>query len=271
MKRNLLVVFSLILAGFLFFGCEKKEEVEEAAAPLVVAMELQFPPFEMSNEQGEPTGISVEMAKALGEYLGRPVVIENTAWTGLIPSLQTGKADLIISSMTITEERQKVIDFSDPYIKSGLTLLIAKDSPVQGFDDLNAPGRVVAVKSGTTGALIAQEKLKQAEVRFFDEVAACVLEVAQGKADAFIYDALTVYENHKKNREATRVNLEDIPGTAGYWGVGVKKGNEALLKSVNEFIAAFRDEGGFDRIAEKYLKDLKEVFDQEGVPFFFDL
>jgi len=271
MKKRILLVLLIVTAGLMIMNCSKEEEAAAEAEPLVVAMELQFPPFEMSDEKGNPAGISVEMAYALGEYLDRPVVIENTAWTGLIPSLQTGKADLIISSMTITEERREVIDFSIPYIKSGLTLLIAKDSPVEDFTDLNAEERTVAVKSGTTGALIAQEELPLAEVHYFDEVAACVLEVTQGKADAFIYDALTVYENYKKNMGATRVNLNDIPGTEGYWGVGVKKGNEELLKGVNEFITEFRSEGGFDRIAEEYLKDLKTVFDEEGVPFFFDL
>lgn len=268
MKKILLFSLSLALIFAFLAGCSKEEE---ATDPLVVAMELQFPPFEMSNENGEPDGISVKMAQALGDFLERPVKIENTAWTGLIPSLQTGKADLVISSMTITDERQEVIDFSDPYIKSGLTLLIAKDSPVNDFNDLNAEGRTVAVKSGTTGALIAKEKLPAAEVRYFEEVAACVLEVSQGKADAFIYDALTVYENYKKNPATTRVNLEDIPGTAGYWGVGIKKGNTELLEQVNAFIKEFRSEGRFDELADEYLKDLKEVFDNEGVPFFFDI
>ena len=271
MKNKGFLILLIVMTGFLLDSCQKEEARTEEARPLVVAMELQFPPFEMSDEKGNPAGISVEMAYALGEYLERPVVIENTSWTGLIPSLQTGKADLIISSMTITEERQKVIDFSIPYIKSGLTLLISKDSPVREFADLNREGSVVAVKSGTTGALIAREKLPLAEVRYFDEVAACVLEVTQGKADAFIYDALTVYENYKKNMETTRVNLNDIPGTAGYWGVGVKKGNADLLKNVNDFIAWYRSDGGFDRISDEYLKDLKSVFDEEGVPFFFDL
>ncbi|MCF7933569.1 MAG: transporter substrate-binding domain-containing protein [Spirochaetia bacterium] len=269
MKKILLTAIMIsILTGALLFAGGAQETAER---PLVVAMELQYPPFEMSDTDGNPTGISVEIAYALGDYLDRPVVIENIAWTGLIPSLQTGKADIIISSMTITEDRKQAVDFSDPYIKSGLTLLIAKDSPVQTFADLNQEGMVVAVKSGTIGATAAQEKLPLADVRLFDEVAACVLEVSQGKADAFIYDVLTVYENHKKHQNTTRINIESIPGTDGYWGMAIKKGNTELLEEVNAFIAAFRAEGGFSAIADSYLGEQKELFEASGVPFFFDL
>ncbi|MDA3834169.1 MAG: transporter substrate-binding domain-containing protein, partial [Spirochaetales bacterium] len=137
-KYLFLLTFFGIIALFSAFGAGTQETT---ADELVVAMELQYPPFEMSDTQGNPAGISVEIAKALGKYLGRPVAIENTAWTGLIPALQTGKADIIISSMTINEERKKVVDFSDPYIRSGLTLLIAQNSPVQNFEDLNQKGR----------------------------------------------------------------------------------------------------------------------------------
>lgn len=268
MKRIAFLTLALVLCmtGIYAGGAQ-----EAASDELIVAMELQYPPFEMSDTEGNPGGISVEIAKALGEYIGRPVKIENIAWTGLIPSLQTGKADIIISSMTITEERQEVVNFSDPYIKSGLTLLIAKDSPVMEFSDLNEPGRVVAVKSGTTGAAAAQRLLTEADVRMFDEVAACVLEVSQGKADAFIYDVLTVYENHKNNAETTRINIQSIPGTDGYWGMAIKKGNDELLAQVNEFIAYFRESGGFNRIADEYLGEQKTLFDESGVPFFFDL
>ena len=268
MKKAALILIALCAAGMLAAGGGAETE---GPKPLVVAMELQYPPFEMSDAAGNPIGISVGIAEALGEFLGRPVVIENTAWTGLIPSLQTGKADIIISSMTITEERSRVVDFSDPYVQSGLTLLIAADSPVENFNDLNQPGRIVAVKSGTTGAHIARERLTNAEVRLFDEVSACVLEVSQGKADAFIYDALTVYENHKKHPNTTRINIQSIQGTDSYWGMAVRKDQEEFLAEVNAFIREFRASGGFNALADRYLGEQKTIFDEYGVSFFFDL
>ena len=93
----------------------------------------------MTDPQGKPSGISVDLARDLAQALGRPAVIENISWDGLIPALKTGKVDLVISSMTATAERAKSIDFSDPYIATGLCLLLKKDSAAQGIADLNRP------------------------------------------------------------------------------------------------------------------------------------
>src|SRR5665648_335413 len=98
---TLIIIMSLILASC---GSKSNDEV-------IVGMELAYPPFEMTDEQGKPSGISVEMAYALGDYLGKDIKIENMAWSGLIPALTSGKIDMILSSMTITEEREKTIDF----------------------------------------------------------------------------------------------------------------------------------------------------------------
>lgn len=263
MKKLLFIIVTLLLVG-----CNGSKVKEKS---LVVAMELQYPPFEMSDESGNPAGISVEIAKDLAKYLGRDVKIENISWTGLIPSLQTDKADIIISSMTITQERSEVVDFSNPYIKSSLSLLISNKSDVESFKDLNKAGVVVAVKSGTTGANLAKEKLPNADVKLFEDVSACVLEVSQGKADVFIYDVLTVYENYSRNMETTRMNLEPIPGSEGYWGMAVKKGNKELLEGVNSFIKEYQANGGFNNLGDKYLGYIKKLFDESGIPFFFDI
>ncbi len=261
-------------------GCSKNDSTKNTAAasddtavaePLIVAMELQFPPFEMAEADGTPSGISVDTAYALGEYLDRPVVIENTAWTGLIPSIQSGKADIIISSMSITDERAEVVDFSIPYAASGVTLLINKDSSVKSYRELSEDGVIVAVKSGTIGAIWAAENLPADKIRIFDEVAACALEVSQGKADAFIYDGLTTFELQKKFPDSTFVNLENLPGTLGGWGMAMKKGNTELKTGADAFIREFRASGGFTELERKYLKDMRQVFDDAGLPSFFDI
>jgi polar amino acid transport system substrate-binding protein len=86
---------------------------------LVVGMELAYPPFEMTDTQGNPSGVSVDLARELGKFLHKDVVIQNIAFDGLIPSLKTGKIDLVISSMTATSERAQSIDFSAPYLTTG--------------------------------------------------------------------------------------------------------------------------------------------------------
>ncbi|MFM7108883.1 MAG: transporter substrate-binding domain-containing protein, partial [Planctomycetaceae bacterium] len=101
-----------------------------ADGPLRLGMELSYPPFEMTDRDGRPAGVSVRLAEALGKHLGREVVIENVAFDGLIPALKTGKIDCIISSMTATPERARSIAFSAPYLRTGLALLVAAKSPV---------------------------------------------------------------------------------------------------------------------------------------------
>ncbi len=112
---------------------------DAAGAPLVIGMELNYPPFEMTDASGNPSGVGVEMAQALAAYLHRPLQIENMPFDGLIPSLRTGRIELIISSMTATAERAKTIDFSDPYLSTGLAILAKKSGPIQGIADVDKP------------------------------------------------------------------------------------------------------------------------------------
>lgn len=238
-----------------------------AKETLIVGMELSYPPFEMTDEKGAPKGVSVDMAEALGKALGKKIVIQNTAFDGLIPALQSGKIDLIISSMTITEDRKKAIDFSDPYLSTGLCLLVGKASPIHSADDLDKPGISVTVKKGTTGHIYASQKIKNAKILVLDKEAAAVLEVVQGKADAFIFDQMSTYQNWKKNPESTRALLD--PFQREHWGVALRKGDAALKIRINRFLTSFRQEGGFERLGEMYLKEQKEAFNKLGYPFYF--
>ncbi|MDD2533237.1 MAG: transporter substrate-binding domain-containing protein [Eubacteriales bacterium] len=265
-QRLFTLVLTLALTLGLLAGCQSTK-----TTTLTVGMELAYPPFETSTTDNQPTGFSVDFAQALGAKLGRDVVIENIAWSGLIPALETGKIDLIISSMTITEDRQKTIDFSDPYAMSNLALLINSDSPVQSYADLAMDGRILAVKKGSTGHIYAEKNLPAANYRVFDKESACVLEVVQGKADAFTYDQLTIFRNGQDNPDTTRVNLMPYSENTEYWGVGIKKGNDQLKADVNKFIAEYRQSGGFDLLAEKYLTAEQKTFDELNIPFFFDV
>jgi polar amino acid transport system substrate-binding protein len=250
----------------LFPVCQGGAVAAEARDTLIVGMELAYPPFEMTDVKGEPTGVSVDLAHALGKALGKKIVIQNMAFDGLIPSLKTGKIDLIISSMTATAERAKSIDFSDPYLQTGLCLLVNKESPIQTIADLDRPGRKVAVKKGTTGHTYAAGHIKRAEVLVLDKEAAAVLEVVQGKADAFIYDQMSTYQNWQRNQKTTRALL--TPFQQESWAVGLRKGNDALKNQINGFLRDFRARGGFDQLGNRYLKEQKQQFKRLGYPFF---
>ena len=236
---------------------------------LNVAMELAYPPFETKDDAGNPEGLAVDFIRDFGAAYGYDVNIENTAWDGLIPSLQSGKADLVISSMTITDERKQSVDFSDAYAMAQLAILANADSNISSIDDLNQPGRKVAVKTGSTGDVYATKNLTNAEIVRLADESACVTEVVQGKADGFLYDQLTIYRNHQANPDSTDAVF--IPfQDAEEWGIAVKKGNTELLDQLNAFIAQSKTDGEFDRLTEKYLADEKKAFDQYGFKWFFD-
>lgn len=251
-------VFCLLLCCISFFAFAEK--------PLIVGMELSFPPFETINTSGKPTGISVDIAYALGKYLNRPIEIDNIPYIGLIPSLKTYKVDLIISSMSQTFEREKSIAFSDPYLETGLCLLVSKKSDLQNISDADQLGRVIVVKQGTTGEIYAKEHLKKAKILFLDKEAAGVLEVVQGKADAFIYDQFSVYTNWQKNLDTTRAIL--TPFTIEKWAIGLRKEDTELLNKINGFLKKFREEKGFEELGDRYLKPQKEAFKKLGIPFY---
>ena len=194
---------------------------------LRVGMDLSYPPFEMQDKAGNPDGVGVRLAEALAAHLGRPLKIVPMEFSGLIPALKTGNIDLILSSMTATDERRQSIDFSNPYAFTGLALLVRKDSDILSIEDLKKPGRSITAKAATTGESWAIKNLPEAKRVVFEDQTACVLEVAQGRADAFIYDQLSIYQYSQENKETTRGLLK--PFVEESWALGIAKGTPAEL------------------------------------------
>jgi polar amino acid transport system substrate-binding protein len=234
---------------------------------LVIGMEMSFPPFEMQDTSGRPAGVSVEMANAMGKYLQRPIRFENIPFDGLIPSLKTGKVDLVISSMTVTPERSKSIDFSDPYLKMGLSILANQNSSIQSIVDVDKPNITVAVKKATTGHIYAIQHFHNAKILIFRDSSTCATEVAQGKADCMIYDQISIFENWRKFQDSTRAILQ--PFQTEEWAMGIRKGNDELRTQVNGFLKQFKESGGFNDLGNKYFGENKKIFQQLGIPFYF--
>jgi polar amino acid transport system substrate-binding protein len=125
----------------------------------------------------------------------------------------------------------------------------------------------VAVKEGTTGYLFASQQLTNARLLVLEKEDACILEVAQGKADAFIYDQLSVWKAAKQYPETTRPLL--TPFQKESWAIGMRKGDDALREQVNRFLESFRASGGFERLGDRWLGEQKAAFKRLGVPFVF--
>ncbi len=236
-------------------------------APLRVGMDLSYPPFETIGPDGQPSGISVELARALGAGLGRSVEIENMPFTGLIPALKSGKIDLIISSMTATPERAKAVAFSDPYLTTGLAALVPAESTAPDLAALDQPDRTIVVRQGTTGEVFARANVRQARILTLEKENACVLEVVQGKADAFIYDQMSVFQNARRHPGKVRALLAPLQQES--WAIALRPDDTQLREQVNAFLAKFRADGGFEDLANRYLAEEKAAFAAQGIPFVF--
>lgn len=268
MKKIVLLIFMVLI---IIFSCSKDTASKNALEKdtLVIGMELQFPPFETIDKNGKPYGISVDIANSLGEYLGRNIKIEEIAYSGLVPALTSRKIDMIISSLSITSEREEQISFSDAYASAYLALLIYKDSPVVSPDDLNNENVGIAVKKGTTGQILAEKKYNKAKILVFDKDAEAVLEVSQGKADVFIYDVYSVYKNSLEYPNSTRTYLLPISDEDnGDWGIGIRKNDTELKESINMFLVEYIASGERDKIINKHLSEVKSYFDELGIHFF---
>ncbi len=230
-------------------------------------MEMAYPPFEMRGPDNKPDGISVRMAEDLAAGLGRPLELRDVEWSGIIPALQSGKIDVIISSMTRTPEREAAIAFSDDYVTNGLCMLVAKDAALQSAADIKPGIHRVAVKLATTGHQWARAAMPGLDLITLDDAAACALEVAQGKADAFIYDQISIYQFWKRFEDKTRPILN--PVREENWAIGLRKEDSELLGQVNAFLKSYRAAGKFDELAGRYMAEQKAAFEEMGVPFIF--
>jgi len=268
---RLLLVSASIFASALLVSCGKPDPGEAAssdsAKPFVVGMEMAYPPFEMRGTDNQPDGISVRMAEDLAARLGRPLEIRDVEWDGIIPALQSGKIDAIISSMTRTPEREQAIAFSDGYVTNGLCLLVAKDSAIQTAADLKPGVHKVAVKLATTGHQWARAEMPGLQLVTLDNAANCAMEVVQGKVDAFIYDQISIYQFWKKFENETRPILHPVREET--WAIGLRKGEDDLRDAVNAFLADYRAKGKFDELAQRYMAEPKATFEKMGVPFLF--
>lgn len=228
-----------------------------ARGELVVGTEAEFKPFAFM-EDGKPVGFDMDLARLMADELGVKLRIENLKWTALPPALETGKIDIILAGMTATLDRAKRITFSDPYFRTGLCLLLHRGTTegVENVRDLNDPKYTVVVKTGTTGHHRAPDFVPKARLENLQKEVDCALMVAQGKADAFLFDKYSILANHKRYPDATRVILE--PFTWEPYAGGIRKGDFDWWNWVNQFLTQIRHDGRYDEIVKKWIPDADE-------------
>jgi polar amino acid transport system substrate-binding protein len=133
--------------------------------------------------------------------------------------------------------------------------------------DLDLPGHTLVVRQGTTSETWARQHIRQARILAIDKESSAVLEVIQGRADAFMYDQVAIWQNWKRHSGETRALLE--PVQREQLAIGLRKDDTALREEVNAFLKKFRADGGFEKLGDKYLREQKAAFKERGIQFYF--
>ena len=254
MKKVLAFLMMAIMAcSLVLTGCGGEEKKADEAKVLRVGTEPAFAPFEFPKEGSkELTGFDIELVQALGKQLGYKVQIEGMGFDALIPALQAGNIDAAIAGMTITDERKKVVTFTDSYYTSGLMIMVRKDSTVKSIDDLK--GKTIACQIGTTGENKSRT-VEGAKVKAFNTQDEAALELKNGGCDAVIGDAPVIeYYMTKAGKDFAMTVGEKME--AEPYGIAVKKDSK-LAGELNKALAELKKNGEYDKLYTKWFGEKK--------------
>jgi polar amino acid transport system substrate-binding protein len=237
---------------------------------VTIGSDIPYKPFEYRTEAGELTGFDVDMAGAIfEEEMGREYEFQETAWDGIISSLNNGDFRVIMSAMTINEERAKSVDFSDPYFTAYQTVIVLKDGDISELEDLK--GEDVGVQKGTTGEGAA-EKLKEEfggdlTIDSFDQITGAFDALLNNQVSAVINDNTVNAEFANENDEVAFLEgegeaAEDRPDeappyltlTIEDYGIAFRQDDDEFRQEVNDALAAVKESGRYDQIYSNYFE-----------------
>ena len=225
------------------------ESKEAAGGKLVMATNAEFPPYEF-HDGDKIVGIDAEIAQAIADELGMELEIEDIAFDSIIPEIVSGKADMALAGMTVTEDRKASVDFSDTYATASQMIIVKEDSEIAGPDDLK--GVTVGVQLGTTGDIYVSDlEADGTTVERYNKGFEAVQALSQGKIDAVVIDG----EPAKTFVSETEgLKILDEAFTVEEYAIAVKKGNTELLDKVNGALETLKDNGTLDEIVAKYIR-----------------
>jgi polar amino acid transport system substrate-binding protein len=255
-----LVLTGLVLTGGVFAGPrqEKAQSLTIEPGVLAVGMEIGYPPMEYFDNDGTtPIGFDVELSKALADKMGLKVKFVDTAWDGIFAGVDTGKYDLIISSVTITDERLPRFNFTKPYIANAQALVLPRGSSISARSLEELSGLRVAYQAETTTDEIMTE-LAGGGLQFtpfeYDKVMNCFDELRNGRVDVVVCDSVVAYFYETQPNYSVEIVWE---GPGENLGICIKKGNDALTKAVSDALAALFADGTAPKISrEVFGRDL---------------
>lgn len=267
--KKILFVLTLFISIVVLSSCRSDDNV------LRVGMDLKYPPFETVTTGNKPEGISVDIAYALGEYLGMKVEIVNTDFAAIIPAIQNGSIDIAIASMSITDARKEVVDFTNPYFYFKIISLVNKDFATENNLTVDSTTEDLLAIEGAKYIGIASQVSSSIPESYgknviqATELGTAVESVSQGTADILLMSANPVVDGHKANLSTTMIVWDSFVSSP--IGMAVKKGNTDLVDKANQFIETFHDvDGLYDVLAAKWDATLLDRLGRYGLSFYIN-
>jgi ABC-type amino acid transport substrate-binding protein len=249
-KSGFPLVVGLIVMFFVTQAAAGGLEDARRRGKLLAGVKTDFPPFGYVDSTGGYQGFDVEIARYLGHALlpgeqGTELVSVTSG--SRIPFLYSGWIDLIVATMTITDDRRKVLDFSEPYFSSGSLILVRKDSPVKGLDDL--AGKNVAVIEGAVHEKDLEELTPQAKLVKFGKIPEAIQALKNQQVDAFCQDDVVVQAIAKEN---TELQAAGKPFHVRSYAIAVRKGDLELVRWINEQLSRMKSDGAYEKLLRKF-------------------
>ena len=244
MKR---LILAAALAGF---------ATSAAAADLKIGVEGAYPPFSETTASGEIVGFDIDIANALCAAMGKTCEMQKTEWDGIIPALLERKCDAIIASMSITEDRKKVIDFTNRYYQTPAKFIAKADAGLTDTPE-GLAGKTVGVQRGTTHQQFMEGEFPGVELKLYGTQDEAYLDLQAGRVDAVMADSVAMDDGFLKTDAGQGYAFfgqdYSIPKYHGDGaGIGVRKEDDELEAAINAAIDAIRASGEYDAIAKKY-------------------
>ncbi|HHO55414.1 MAG TPA: basic amino acid ABC transporter substrate-binding protein [Trueperaceae bacterium] len=219
---------------------------------LVVGSDTTFPPFESINDEGVTVGFDVDVLKAVCEKINCVVEFQTTAWDGIFAALAQGEFDLVASGVTITEERDEVVDFSDPYYYANQAIALRPEDDGLTLEDLKAGNQVLGAQVGTTNAILAEELFGRDRLSLYDDFNSAVLALINGDVDAVVIDGGAAKEFAQQYAGDVIVGITGVTGEdPEAYGFAAQEGDE-ILEAINAGLAAINEDGTYVRIYKKW-------------------
>ncbi len=248
MKQWIALILTLALAVGMLAGCGSKQEgMTIEAGKLIMSTNAEFPPYEMTTDEGGFTGIDIEIAQAIADKLGLELVIDDMGFDAALLAVQQGKSDMVMAGVTVDEDRLKVMDFSDTYA-TGVQVIIVKEGSQITADNFGQ--YMIGTQKGTTSDIYCTDDFGSDHVTTYDNSITAVQALMNGQVDCVVVDNAPAQALVKANPGLKILETEYV---TEHYAIGFAKGNLQLQEAVNAALNALIADGTIQSILDKYI------------------